>query len=57
MAAAIRRRCASGGRCRERGVLDLDALFTHRIGLDGLGQAFAWIRDRPDGFLTAVVTM
>ncbi|HWJ54759.1 MAG TPA: zinc-binding dehydrogenase, partial [Vicinamibacterales bacterium] len=41
----------------QRGVLDLDALFTHRIGLDGLATAFAWIRDRPDGFLKAVVTM
>jgi threonine dehydrogenase-like Zn-dependent dehydrogenase len=41
----------------QRGVLDLDALFTHRVGLDGLSGAFAWIRDRPDGFLKAVVTM
>ena len=41
----------------QRGVLDLDALFTHRVGLDGLARAFAWIRDRPDGFLKAVVTM
>ena len=41
----------------QRGVLNLDALFTHRVGLDGLSGAFAWIRDRPDGFLKAVVTM
>ena len=41
----------------ERGVLDLDALFTDRVGLDGLSGASAWIRDRPDGFLKAVVTM
>ena len=41
----------------QRGVLDLDALFTHRVGLDGLSRAFALIRDRPDGFLKAVVTM
>ena len=41
----------------QRGVLDLDALFTHRVGLDGLSAAFAWIGFRPDGFLKAVVTM
>jgi len=41
----------------QRGVLDLDALFTHRVGLDGLSGAFALIRDRPDGFLKALVTM
>jgi threonine dehydrogenase-like Zn-dependent dehydrogenase len=41
----------------QRGVLDLDALLTHRVGLDHLPTAFAWIRDRPDGFLKAVVTM
>ncbi len=41
----------------QRGVLDLDALFTHRVRLDELAKAFAWIRDRPDGFLKAVVTM
>ena len=40
-----------------RGVLDLDALLTHRVGLGALAQAFAWVRDRPDGFLKAVVTM
>jgi threonine dehydrogenase-like Zn-dependent dehydrogenase len=41
----------------ESGVLDLDALVTHHVALGGLGQAFAWVRDRPDGFLKAVVTM
>jgi threonine dehydrogenase-like Zn-dependent dehydrogenase len=41
----------------QRGILDLDALFTHRVRLDDLATAFAWIRDRPDGFLKAVVTM
>jgi threonine dehydrogenase-like Zn-dependent dehydrogenase len=41
----------------QRGVLDLDALFTHRVGLDDVAKAFAWMRDRPDGFLKAVVTM
>jgi NADPH:quinone reductase len=41
----------------ERGVLDLDALCTHTVALDELGTAFAWIRDRPDGFLKAMVTV
>ena len=41
----------------QRGVLDLDALCTHRVGLDDVATAFGWIRDRPDGFLKAVVTM
>jgi threonine dehydrogenase-like Zn-dependent dehydrogenase len=41
----------------QRGVLDLDALCTHRVGLGDIGTAFAWMRDRPDGFLKAVVTM
>jgi threonine dehydrogenase-like Zn-dependent dehydrogenase len=41
----------------QRGVLDLDTLFTHRVALDDLGRAFGWIRDRPDGFLKAVVTL
>lgn len=41
----------------ERRVLDLDGLFTHRVGLGDVGRAFAWIRDRPDGFLKAIVTV
>jgi threonine dehydrogenase-like Zn-dependent dehydrogenase len=41
----------------ERRVLDLDGLFTHRVGLGDVGRAFTWIRDRPDGFLKAIVTV
>jgi threonine dehydrogenase-like Zn-dependent dehydrogenase len=41
----------------QEGVLDLDALLTHRVDLSDLGQAFTWMRDRPNGFLKAVVTM
>jgi threonine dehydrogenase-like Zn-dependent dehydrogenase len=41
----------------QRGVLDLDALCTHRVALDDLSRAFTWIRDRPDGFLKAVVAV
>jgi threonine dehydrogenase-like Zn-dependent dehydrogenase len=41
----------------QRGVLDLDTLCTHQVGLDDLSKAFTWIRDRPDGFLKAVVTV
>ncbi len=41
----------------QRGVLDLDALCTHQVGLGDLSRAFTWIRDRPEGFLKAVVTV
>lgn len=38
------------------GVFDTLPLITHRVGLDELGSALAMTRDRPDGFLKAVVT-
>ena len=37
------------------GRLDPSALYTHSFPLDGLPQAFAALRDRPDGFLKALV--
>jgi threonine dehydrogenase-like Zn-dependent dehydrogenase len=38
------------------GVLDPAPLFTHRFPLDGLGEALELTRQRPDGFLKALVT-
>jgi threonine dehydrogenase-like Zn-dependent dehydrogenase len=38
------------------GRLDPSPLYTHRYGLDQLGQALDDTRDRPDGFLKALVT-
>lgn len=37
------------------GVLDLDALITHRYGLDEIGRALEDLRRRPEGFLKGVV--
>ncbi|RHW17774.1 L-iditol 2-dehydrogenase [Sphingomonas gilva] len=37
------------------GRIDLDALVTHRFPLDRLGDALDMTRDRPDGFVKAVV--
>jgi threonine dehydrogenase-like Zn-dependent dehydrogenase len=37
------------------GRLDLDALCTHDFGLDRLGEALDATRDRPDGFVKAVI--
>ncbi len=39
------------------GVLDPSPLYTHTVGLDGLAGALNGLRDRPDGFLKALVTM
>ncbi|MBB1600449.1 zinc-binding dehydrogenase [Variovorax sp. UMC13] len=38
------------------GVIDPSLLFTHRFPLDRLGEALDLARQRPDGFLKAVVT-
>jgi threonine dehydrogenase-like Zn-dependent dehydrogenase len=40
----------------ETGVLRTDALYTHRVPLDRLGEAMELMRTRPDGFLKALVT-
>jgi 2-desacetyl-2-hydroxyethyl bacteriochlorophyllide A dehydrogenase len=40
-----------------RGVLDPSPLFTHRLTLEDLPHAFELLRDRPDGFLKALVKM
>ena len=39
------------------GVLDPTPLFTHRFPLERLGDALELARERPDGFLTALVTV
>lgn len=39
----------------DAGVLATEELYTHRLPLDRLGQALELMRDRPDGFLKAVV--
>jgi threonine dehydrogenase-like Zn-dependent dehydrogenase len=38
------------------GVIDPTLLLTHRYPLDEIDAAFAATRDRPDGFIKAVVT-
>lgn len=38
-----------------RRLIDLSCLVTHRYGLDGVDQAFADLRDKPAGFVKAVV--
>jgi len=39
----------------ERGVLDPEPLYTHRLPLDRLGDALELTRTRPDGFMKALV--
>jgi threonine dehydrogenase-like Zn-dependent dehydrogenase len=39
------------------GRLDPDALYTHAYPLEQLGEALDATRDRPDGFLKALVTV
>jgi threonine dehydrogenase-like Zn-dependent dehydrogenase len=42
--------------CMAEGVLDPEPLYTHRFGLDDLGTALEMTRERPDGFMKALVT-
>jgi len=39
------------------GDLDPEPLYTHSFALDQIGSAFEALRDRPDGFLKALVTL
>lgn len=41
----------------ERGDLDPEPLYTHRFGLDELGKALDMTRERPDGFLKALIKL
>jgi threonine dehydrogenase-like Zn-dependent dehydrogenase len=43
-------------RLMEEGVMDPEALYTHRLPLDRLGEALELTRTRPDGFMKALVT-
>ena len=38
-----------------RGLIDLGSLVTHRFGLCEVDAAFAALRDKPDGFIKAIV--
>jgi threonine dehydrogenase-like Zn-dependent dehydrogenase len=38
------------------GLIDLEALVTHRYGLDAVDHAYADLRDKPPGFIKAVVS-
>jgi threonine dehydrogenase-like Zn-dependent dehydrogenase len=40
-----------------QGRMDPFALFTHEVSLESLDHGFSMTRDRPDGFMKAVVTM
>lgn len=39
----------------EKGLIDLGSLVTHRFGLDEVDQAYAALRDKPSGFIKAIV--
>jgi threonine dehydrogenase-like Zn-dependent dehydrogenase len=41
----------------EQGIITPDLLYTHRLPLDQLGQALDLSKDRPDGFMKALVVM
>jgi threonine dehydrogenase-like Zn-dependent dehydrogenase len=52
----IMRGMAVGMRLVSSGVLSMDGLVTHRFPLEGINDAFATLRDKPEGFVKAVVT-
>lgn len=39
----------------EKGLIDIGGLVTHRFGLDEIDQAYSALRDKPPGFIKAVV--
>jgi threonine dehydrogenase-like Zn-dependent dehydrogenase len=45
-----------GMRLVSSGVLSLDGLVTHRFPLEEINSAFATLRDKPEGFVKAVIT-
>lgn len=51
----IMRGMAVGMRLVSSGVLSLDGLVTHRFPLEQINEAFATLRDKPDGFVKAVI--
>jgi threonine dehydrogenase-like Zn-dependent dehydrogenase len=54
--ATIMRGMDVGMRLLSSGVLTMDDLVTHRFPLERLDDAFATLRDKPEGFVKAVVT-
>ncbi|WP_205472185.1 zinc-binding dehydrogenase [Nocardioides sp. SYSU D00038] len=52
----IMRGMAVGMRLHAAGLLPLDRLVTHRFALDDIDDAFAALRDKPEGFVKAVIT-
>ncbi|MCR6032126.1 zinc-binding dehydrogenase [Nocardioides sp. zg-579] len=52
----ISRGMAVGMRLHAAGMLSLDRLVTHRFALEDVDAAFAALRDKPEGFVKAVVT-
>ena len=54
--ATIMRGMSIGMRLVSSKVLSMDGLVTHRFPLEGINDAFATLRDKPEGFVKAVVT-
>jgi threonine dehydrogenase-like Zn-dependent dehydrogenase len=52
----ILRGMSIGMRLHAAGLLPMDLLVTHRFPLDRIDEAFATLRDKPEGFAKAVVT-
>jgi threonine dehydrogenase-like Zn-dependent dehydrogenase len=52
----IMRGMSIGMRLLAAGELSMDGLVTHRFPLEGINDAFATLRDKPDGFVKAVIT-
>lgn len=54
--ATILRGMSIGMRLLASGVLSMDGLVSHRFPLERIDEAFATLRDKPDGFVKAVIT-
>jgi threonine dehydrogenase-like Zn-dependent dehydrogenase len=54
--AVIMRGMSVGMRLYSSGVLSMDGLVSHRFPLERINEAFATLRDKPEGFVKAVVT-
>jgi threonine dehydrogenase-like Zn-dependent dehydrogenase len=54
--ATILRGMEVGMRLVSSGALELDGLVTHRFALEDINDAFAALRDKPEGFAKAVIT-
>jgi threonine dehydrogenase-like Zn-dependent dehydrogenase len=54
--AVIMRGMAVGTRLLASGALSLEGLVTHRFTLEQVNEAFATLRDKPEGFAKAVIT-